>query len=188
MPYKKEKWVGISPIVPKCVNRSGIIYGIKNIVNGKWFVGQTGRPVSYILWEKRAAFASGQSSPLFDAMREYGPDKFFLYELQRDVPWESLDDAQNAWMDKLNSLDDGYNRKRAGSSGVVRRAASRRGRVVAYREDGSLIGEFCSFKECDAWLNLGRGSTRYYYDRRDVRSRRTDIRKRNITLYFPDPV
>lgn len=99
-------------------------------------------------------------------MREYGPDKFFLYELQRDVPWESLDDAQNAWMDKLNPLDDGYNRKRA----------------------GSLIGELCSFKECDAWLNLGRGSTRYYYDRRDVRSRRTDIRKRNITLYFPDPV
>lgn len=72
MPYKKRKETGY-PTVPKCVNRSGIIYGIKNIVNGKWFVSQTGRPVSYILREKRIAFASGQSSPLFDAMREYGP-------------------------------------------------------------------------------------------------------------------
>ena len=50
MPYKKMKETGY-PTVPKCVNRSGIIYGIKNIVNGKWFVSQTGRPVSYILRE-----------------------------------------------------------------------------------------------------------------------------------------
>ena len=185
MPYKKRKETGY-PTVPKCVHRSGIIYGIQNKTDGKWFVGQTGRPVSYILREKRIAFASGQSSPLFDAMREYGPDKFFLYELQRDVPWESLDDAQNAWMDKLNSLDDGYNRKRAGSSGVVRRAASRMCAVTAYRKNGSLIRRFNTFDECDAFFNWNRGATGRYYD--GPPERRTGIGKSKVTLYFPDPV
>lgn len=86
------------------------IYCIVNKVNGKKYVGKTSNTI-----EKRFRQHINDSKriycekrPLYSAMRKYGTDNFYVYLLEQ-CDKEHLSERETFWINKLETLKNGYN-------------------------------------------------------------------------------
>lgn len=98
--------------------RIGHIYGIKNIANGFWYIGQTRdireRKSRHFLHLKKNKH---YNSHLQNAYNKYGKDCFEFHILE-EVEYDMLDFRECAWIKhyKSNNKKFGYNKMSGGSS------------------------------------------------------------------------
>lgn len=92
----------------------GVIYCITNLINGKKYVGQTIKKVSYRFNEHANA-----KSLIGKAIRKYGRDNFRTGTLEECYSYEELNAAEMKWIKDLNTkYPNGYN-KTDGGNGVL---------------------------------------------------------------------
>lgn len=94
----------------------GCIYGIRNEVNHKWYIGKCNRPVP----EKRRDehFNGRGSQELKDDIDEYGVENFTFHILHDGIIPELLDNYEIETIAKYNSVvPSGYNKTKGGSRG-----------------------------------------------------------------------
>lgn len=88
----------------------GYIYKIKNTVNSKLYIGQTKYPLIKRFNEHLYNAKKGKNSPLYNAIRQYGKEKFFISLLEEVDEKDSLDEAEEKWIKKFNTITpNGYN-------------------------------------------------------------------------------
>jgi len=92
----------------------GFVYKIQNTLNGKVYIGQTTRGIDDRWREHVRNSYRGKSSPLCDAIREFGPATFTVQELPHT---KSLRSGEYEWIRYYNSMDPrfGYNVAGSGS-------------------------------------------------------------------------
>lgn len=105
----------------------GVIYLITNLVNGKYYVGQT----HSLRARKNQHLSAGQKGkakfPISRAIAKYGRDNFVFEEIGQATSQASLDNLEFVWISVLSASDKrfGYNR-RLGGSGSSCSAETRR--------------------------------------------------------------
>lgn len=89
----------------------GSIYRIKNLINGKLYIGQTAKLYLSERWDGHKFKArNGESSYLYNSMRKYGEENFEFKVLIHNIPVEKLDFYEMLWISKLNTKNpNGYN-------------------------------------------------------------------------------
>jgi group I intron endonuclease len=94
-----------------------IIYKITNLVNGKVYIGQTVQKNPKARWYDHCAKARrGINQPLFNAINKYGVDKFSWEVIDSADSLEALNDLEEQYVEKYNSINEGYNIRDAGGN------------------------------------------------------------------------
>ena len=97
----------------------GWIYQIKNLVNGKIYIGQTCSKYVTTRWSAHKLEAKKENSnkPLYKAFQKYGFEKMEFKVLLKNVPNELLFHYERLWIKKKNCLSPyGYNLTEGGVS------------------------------------------------------------------------
>lgn len=96
------------------------IYGIHNLVNDKWYVGQT-VDIDKRWAAHRWALSAGknESEHFLRAWRKYGADAFEWLVLE-ECPPDVLDEREMFWISEKDSFRSGYNRTIGGGGGQGR--------------------------------------------------------------------
>lgn len=90
----------------------GIIYIITNKANSKVYIGQTRKTLSERM---RHHFSKYETcTKLKKAIEQYGKDNF-IYNVLELVPYSELNDKEAFYIDKYNSIENGYNIKKGNS-------------------------------------------------------------------------
>ena len=90
--------------------REGYVYVITNIVNNKKYVGKhVGKPE-----DSKNYFGSGIA--IKNAIKKYGKKNFIKEILEYNTD-ANLDEREAFWIDKLNTLNEGYNLTKGGDGG-----------------------------------------------------------------------
>lgn len=104
----------------------GYIYKITNKINGKIYVGKTeDTPELRFNEHLRTVKRGSKQSKLYSAIKCYGPDNFFVEELDRADTKEELNNKEIYWINKLDSRNPeiGYNISKGGDGGATWSAA-----------------------------------------------------------------
>jgi group I intron endonuclease len=100
----------------------GLIYLIRNRVNGKVYIGQTMRPLATRWIEHQSVAKLKRSSVmLHNAIRKYGASNFDFVELHRAYSREELDEMERRaiWTQDATDKRYGYNMKSGGARGEL---------------------------------------------------------------------
>lgn len=127
------------------LNRPGI-YQIINKVNGKVYIGQSIN-IRRRWSEHRKSARSGETYPIYNAIRKYGLDNFHFGVLEF-CSIDVLDDREQEWLDAtLAYTDSGYNVSPSASStkGLVR-LESRKPVYKVDRQTGQILKRYDSRK------------------------------------------
>lgn len=101
------------------------IYTIKNIVNGKMYVGQTVQSNPKMRWYAHCdMMRKGKKSHLYDSMRKHGIENFLWEVVDTAVSVEHLNNLETAWANKLkeqgivlyNNRETGNNKRHSAES------------------------------------------------------------------------
>ena len=119
---------------------NGIIYGSRNIVNGKWYIGQT---VNYKQRKQNhlACTRYNRDRCVFHAaIRKYGEDSFEWTVLESDIhTYDELNEREKYWIQEKNSLlPNGYNMNAGGNGTPNHRknfVAWNKGKTGCYTEE-----------------------------------------------------
>lgn len=101
--------------------RTGRIYIIKNTVNDKVYIGQT-TMTAYQRFQshiKPSNVEAKSSYKLYDAMKKYGTDKFYVETLEEDVPIDKLNEREIKWIADYDSFNNGYNGNPGGDGRII---------------------------------------------------------------------
>lgn len=94
------------------------IYGLRNKVNDKWYIGQS--VDIFDRWKDYKRLKCKNQRKILHALKKYGYDGFEkrIIELcDNDIPQSVLDLKEDSWIRHLNSIDNGYNIRNGGSRG-----------------------------------------------------------------------
>ena len=86
-----------------------IVYEIKNKINGKSYIGQHASDDLSNYW--------GSGNLIKSAINKYGIDNFDRVILERCVSKEELNEREKYWIDKNNTIKNGYNLTEGGTGG-----------------------------------------------------------------------
>jgi len=107
-----------------------IVYLIRNVINGKGYVGQTSRSAEarWIEHCREARYGTGCRS-LHEAIREHGEDSFVVSVLYEAKNFEDLNEAEVRLIKELGTCNpDGYNLRLGGYRGAL--CAESRARIA----------------------------------------------------------
>lgn len=94
------------------------IYGLRNKTTGKWYIGQSVNIQNR--WDSYSKFECWKQRKLYNALKKYGYDDFDKVILEECNPDpEIMSPKEDYWMDYYNSIDDGYNIRRAQNKGPM---------------------------------------------------------------------
>lgn len=95
----------------------GYIYGIKNRINNKWYVGQS---IYYPKerWRVEIAGYKQHNMVISKAIKKYGVENFDFIILEKDIIESELDEREIFWIKEKNSYLQGYNSTRGGKSHI----------------------------------------------------------------------
>ena len=94
----------------------GYIYIIKNTCNDKVYIGQTSRTIQDRWKQHKASALRGEEQGiiLYNAMRKYGIDKFYISQLE-ECDLEQINESEIYWIQYYNSqTPNGYNVRAGG--------------------------------------------------------------------------
>lgn len=97
---------------------TGILYKITNTVNDKIYIGITYRQLDKRWEQHKASVRAGQTSKIYNAMRDIGIDKFSIHEISRFEQGD-LEEAETRYITELNTVNDGYNTSYGGYSPYI---------------------------------------------------------------------
>ena len=86
------------------------IYYIKNLLNNKYYVGQSVRIEERWKEHRREAYNSTLNYPLYLAIRKYGIENFEFKVIEK-CNKDELDLKEQFWIDYYNSYHNGYNQR-----------------------------------------------------------------------------
>lgn len=92
------------------------IYKITNDINNKIYVGKTAGTIDKRWREHCADYKKfkGEKRPLYEAMKKYGIEHFYIEQLEEVASLEELDEKEKYWIEKLGSFHYGYNATKGG--------------------------------------------------------------------------
>ena len=90
----------------------GIIYIITNKVNSKVYIGQTRKSLSERMRHHFSRYETCKK--LKEAIEQYSKENF-LYSVLELVPYSELNDKETFYIEKYNSIKNGYNIKKGNS-------------------------------------------------------------------------
>lgn len=96
------------------------IYKITNLINGKCYIGQSVDILRRWRNHKETSKNSSKEAyeyPLYRAFRKYGLENF-SFEILEECKKEELDIKETFYINKYNSLDEGYNQVLVGQGGT----------------------------------------------------------------------
>ena len=96
------------------------IYKITNLINGKCYIGQSVDILRRWRNHKETSKNSSKEAyeyPLYRAFRKYGIENF-SFEILEECKKEELDIKETFYINKYNSLDEGYNQVLVGQGGT----------------------------------------------------------------------
>lgn len=87
------------------------IYCIRNMVDGRVYVGQTGSKLAQRMTRHYSDAKSNKPGRLFDAIRLHGRDAFQVEPLEENVPLAEGNASEERWVKQLDARnpDKGYN-------------------------------------------------------------------------------
>lgn len=98
----------------------GCIYSITNKINGKKYIGQTNQPVNERFRQHIVRSKSNNcNSPLHIDMQKYDISNFILNVIEDNIPDDDLDKAEITYIEKYNTVKNGYNRRAGGKGGYA---------------------------------------------------------------------
>lgn len=113
----------------KCLNDkcSDIgIYGLKNKITGKWYVGQSITSIKN-RWDEYRRVQCYNQPKLINALRKYGYDAFEKVLLEECAADQSvLNDREDYWIKHYDSVENGYNCRYGGANGKFSKEAKLR--------------------------------------------------------------
>lgn len=93
-----------------------VIYNIKNIVNGKLYIGQTWRTLKKRWYEH---LTQSTCVKLVNAISKYGKEKFSIELITICHTQETADYWDKFFIEKFDTINNGYNLKTDGSKGKM---------------------------------------------------------------------
>ena len=82
-----------------------LIYMIENILNGKFYIGKTVKPVQERFKRHIQCAKKRVNCKLYDAMNHYGIDKFVVHVIEDNIQSEDiLNQREIYWIAKLNAI------------------------------------------------------------------------------------
>ncbi len=84
------------------IEPAGYIYIIRNIINGKVYIGQTIQDPKRRWIQHKSAARSGEISPLYNSMRFHGIDKF-IFEIIDEIPFSILNEKEMEYIREYRS-------------------------------------------------------------------------------------
>jgi len=93
----------------------GIVYLVKNVIDGKVYVGQT-RKSAHERWRQHVRCKKADCPKLHNAIGKYGPEKFTVEEFCYCFDKESLDKSEIDAILAFDSINSGYNIQAGGNS------------------------------------------------------------------------
>lgn len=92
-----------------------IIYLITNNINGKQYVGQTTRALEK-RWQEHTCRGITAKSAVKSAIKKYGKENFTIQQIDSASNLEELNKKEIDWINKLDTLNLGYNLHLGGGS------------------------------------------------------------------------
>lgn len=98
----------------------GIIYLIRNLINGKVYVGQTVRTLAVRFNAHKQDCRSGANRPLYRSVRKYGWENFSINPVSHASSQDDLDNLEHLWIVLFRAADRnyGYNLTWGGEHGM----------------------------------------------------------------------
>ena len=88
---------------------NGEIYIIKNDVNNKVYIGQTTQGSEERFKQHLKLLKSNEKQLIHKAIKKYGKEHFYFEVLEDNIDIEYLDDREEYWIAKYDSVNKGYN-------------------------------------------------------------------------------
>lgn len=99
------------------------IYGLKNKITGKWYVGQSITSIKN-RWNEYRRINCYNQPKLINALRKYGYDAFDKVLLEECVADQSiLNEREDYWIKYYDSVENGYNCRYGGANGKFSKEA-----------------------------------------------------------------
>lgn len=101
--------------------RTYSIYIIRNTVNNKVYIGQTCQSVQERFCQHLKPSTSKQrgSYKIYNAMKKYGRDKFYVETLENGIKESEIDRKEIEYIEKFNSFENGYNSTPGGDGKTI---------------------------------------------------------------------
>lgn len=97
------------------------IYGLRNKVTGKWYIGQSWN--IYDRWKEAYQYLGCKNQrKIYNSLKKYGYDSFekrIIEICSEHISQEMLNLKESIWINHFNSLSNGYNLRMGGSNGKL---------------------------------------------------------------------
>ena len=119
--------------------KTGIIYIIKNKLNDKVYIGQTTTNIKTRFNQHcKNSTLKSRHYKLYNAIKKYGKDKFYIEILEQGVDINKLDEREIYYIEKYNSYLKGYNSTKGGDGRVINKEYDEK-EIVALYNNGYLL-------------------------------------------------
>lgn len=137
----------------------GIIYKATNKINGKIYIGQTIKTLEeriYMHYYRADNSLEITHTHFINAIRKYGKNNFSWEIIDTAETQEELDKKEIKWIQKYNSIKNGYNIQKGGNKYDSEKFALACGSYpfYAYKVNGEYLGEFINKKAFGRKYNI----------------------------------
>lgn len=154
------------------------IYKIENDINDKVYIGKTEFSLEKRFKEhcQDSQKITKEKRPLYNAMRKYGIEHFFISELE-DCSREKSAEREKYWIDFYESYSKGYNATLGGDGKTYINAEE----ILKLWEDGSLIKEIAEKVKHDKTM-ISKILINYGISKEDIKNRQFKNIKKRVNI------
>lgn len=150
----------------------GEIYIIKNDINDKVYIGQTTQGSEQRFKQHLKLLKSNEKQLIHKAIKKYGKEHFYFEVLENNIGVEYLDDREEYWIAKYDSVNKGYNL--CGGGHQTRKPAS----PILIKNGNEIIGKYqtqdISIRELGRQYGLSYKTISHFLKKNNI-----DVSKRN---------
>lgn len=121
------------------MNKYGTIYIICNTINDKVYIGQTTLDIeSRFKQHIKKSTLKSRKYKLYNAMKKYGVEKFYIGKVESNIPIEDLDNKEIYYIKKYDSFENGYNSTKGGDGRVINKKYDEDTIIDLYKKGNSM--------------------------------------------------